>query len=130
MKQKYILMLLGLVFGVTIRFMNEHIFRKILSFFMTSRDPHYDGTGFCSFAVGESEELTRFITIHNDAKGNLVFSAFQPEEWKMIIGMCEITGKDIGQFIQEIQKDNESRILVLDPTKFTDNDEDPFGMFE
>ena len=129
MKEKYIWILLGLIFGVTIRFMNEHIFRKILSFFMTSRDPHYDETGLCSFAVGESEELTKFITIHGDAKGNLIFSAFEPEEWEMMIGMCEITGKDIGQFIEEIQEDNKSRILVVDPTKFTDDDEDPFGMF-
>ncbi len=129
MKKNYLWGLLGLVLGVTISAMNEHIFRKILSFFMTSKDPHYDEFGISSFAVGETEELEKVVTIHSDANGNLIFSAFEPEEWEMMNGMCEITGRDIGELIEEIEADNASRILVVDPTEFPDDDDDPFGMF-
>jgi len=97
---------------------------------MASRDPYYyDNSRICSFAVGESEELAKIITIHIDEKGNLVFSVFQPEEWEMIVGMCEITGKNIGQFIAEIQQDNKSRAFIMDPKDFNDGYGDPFGFF-
>jgi hypothetical protein len=129
MKKNYLWGLLGLVMGVTIGAMNEHIFRKILSFFVTSKDPHYDEFGISSFAVGENEELEKVVTIHSDANGNLIFSAFEPEEWEMMNGICEITGRDINDLIEDIEADDTSRILVVDPREFPDDDEDPFGMF-
>ena len=129
MKKNYFIGLLGLALGVTIGVMNERLFRKILSFFMTSKNPQYDEHGFSSFAVGESEELEKIVTIHADEKGYLIFSAFEPEEWEMMNGMCEITGRDIGELIEDIEADNNTRILVVDPTDYPDDDDDPFGMF-
>ena len=47
----------------------------------------------------------------------------------MMNGICEITGRDINDLIEDIEADDTSRILVVDPREFPDDDEDPFGMF-
>lgn len=88
--------------------------RRILDLF---KKEQLAGTNkFTSFIhVSDSTSSEFVVTVHTDVTGYLIFSIFSPEEWAMIIDVCELTSRNPEDIVREIADNDESTSIAIDP---------------
>jgi len=62
---------------------------------------------------GASSEC--IVTVHTDETGYLIFSIFSPDEWAMIVDICELTSRNIEDVVREISDDENITNIAIDP---------------
>lgn len=70
-------------------------------------------TSFIHPSDGDSSEC--IVTVHADETGYLIFSIFSPDEWAMIVDVCELTSRNIEDVVREISDDENITNIAIDP---------------
>jgi hypothetical protein len=88
--------------------------RRILDLF---KKEQIAGTSqFTSFVYVSDVTSSEFVvTVHADETGYLIFSIFSPDEWAMIVDICELTSRDIEDVVREISDDENITNIAIDP---------------
>jgi hypothetical protein len=88
--------------------------RRILDLF---KKEQIAGTSqFTSFIhVSDSTSSEFVVTVHTDETGYLIFSIFSPDEWAMIVDVCELTSRNIEDVVREISDDENITNIAIDP---------------
>lgn len=58
------------------------------------------------------------ITIHTNPDGKMVFNIFDNEEWAMVKDICELTEKDAAEVVADLNLDDNTRTITIDPKEF------------
>ena len=56
----------------------------------------------------------------------MIFSLFEPDQWSMIEGIAEVTGKEVSDIVADLEEENLVKKLILDPKNYPDDDSDLF----
>ena len=48
----------------------------------------------------------------------LVFNIFDAQEWAMVLDICDITGKEAHEVVMDLDLDDNTRTIRVDPTEF------------
>jgi hypothetical protein len=88
--------------------------RRILNLF---KKEQMAGTSqFTSFIHASDDDSSEcIITVHTDETGYLIFSIFSPDEWAMIVDVCELTSRNIEDVVREISDDENITNIAIDP---------------
>jgi len=71
--------------------MNEELFKKLMEMFGHMLEDN--NSEIVDFAELDDPALEHVITVHPNKDGHLIFSMFEPDQWKMIEGISEMTRK-------------------------------------
>lgn len=85
-----------------------------------------DESEIVDFAELDDPDLEHVITVHPNKEGMLIFSLFEPDQWSMIEGIAEVTGKQVSDIVADLEEENLIKKLVLDPKNYPEDDSDLF----
>lgn len=88
--------------------------KKILESFLNKKDKEI--FSFIHNMEKDSEE--RVITVHSNSDGFITFCIFTPEQWSMIIDICQLTNVDVEEVILQIAEDENIATITVDPRDF------------
>lgn len=57
-------------------------------------------------------ELERMITAHMSEAGDIVFSVFSMEEWKMVTEMSRIIDKEVDEIVKDLGPDDVLQLYI------------------
>ena len=95
--------------------------RKLIEFINSLGDDIFDDNVYIMDSEDEDDSKSFILTVHSNDDGNVVFNTFSIEQWEMMDDICELTGKDKFNVIEDLCSDGEIESWIVDPKEFPDD---------